>query len=227
MNHLLLLHGAIGSASQFASLRQKLENHYHLHVPDFPGHGGSPLPEQFSIPLFSQFIKDYCQQNELERVHIFGYSMGGYVALHLARTETVLVERVITLATKFDWDPVIAEKEISMLQPDKIEAKLPDFATSLRERHAPENWKTVLEKTAQMLRDLGAANALVPPRWSEIQQHVLLVLGDRDKMVSQEETMAVYRQLQQGQYCVLPGTAHPIESVDPELIECIIRRFFG
>ena len=227
MNHLLLLHGAIGSASQFASLRKKLENHYHLHVPDFPGHGGSPIPEQFSIPLFSQFIKDYCQQNELERVHIFGYSMGGYVALHLVRTETVLVERVITLATKFDWNPVIAEKEISMLQPDKIEAKLPDFATSLRERHAPENWKTVLEKTAQMLRDLGAANALVPPRWSEIQQHVLLVLGDRDKMVSQEETMAVYRQLQQGQYCVLPATAHPIESVDPELIECIIRRFFG
>ena len=150
-----------------------------------------------------------------------------FILLWLIFRQVLTTGELITLATKFDWDPVIAEKEISMLQPDKIEAKLPDFATCLRERHAPENWKTVLEKTAQMLRDLGAANALVPPRWSEIQQHVLLVLGDRDKMVSQEETMAVYRQLQQGQYCVLPGTAHPIELVHPELIECIIRRFFG
>ena len=227
MNHLLFLHGAIGSASQLESLRKRLDKHYHVHVPDFPGHGGTPIPEKFSIPLFARFIKDYCRQNGLERVQIFGYSMGGYVGLHLAQTETALVEKVITLATKFNWDPVIAEKETSMLQPDKIETKLPSFAASLRERHAPENWKTVLEKTAQMLQGLGAAKASVSPRWSEIQQPVLVVLGDRDKMVSQEETLAVYRQLPQGQYCVLPGTAHPIESVDPELIECIIRRFFG
>jgi pimeloyl-ACP methyl ester carboxylesterase len=227
MNHLLLLHGAIGSASQFAPLRKKLENDYYVHAPDFPGHGGSPIPEKFSIPLFSQFTQDYCRQHKLQQVQIFGYSMGGFVGLHLARNEPGLVSSVITLATKFDWDPVIAEKEISMLQPDRIEAKLPSFATSLRERHAPENWKMVLEKTTHMLRDMGTDNTSSTPRWSEIEQPVLLVLSDRDKMVSQEETLAVYRQLKQGQYCVLPGTAHPIESVDTELLKYIIRRFPG
>lgn len=48
------LHGAIGSSPQFQRLLTKLSTVFlSVHLFDFVGHGGKPLPEQpFSIELF-------------------------------------------------------------------------------------------------------------------------------------------------------------------------------
>ena len=47
-----------------------------------------------------------------------GHSMGGYVALKLALKRPELVDRIITLGTKFNWTPEVAAKEVKMLNPD-------------------------------------------------------------------------------------------------------------
>jgi hypothetical protein len=54
----------------------------------------------------------------------------------------------------------------------------------------------------------------------------MLLLGDRDKMVLLEETVAVYKSLPNAQMAVLPCTAHPIEQVDIALLDFFVRRFF-
>ena len=53
----------------------------------------------------------------------------------------------------------------------------------------------------------------------------MLMLGDRDKMVSIEETVNVYRQLTDARFSVLPGTPHAIEAVDWSLVVPILLRF--
>src|SRR5689334_18463481 len=100
MKDLLLLHGAVGSADQLFSLKEKLASRYRIHVPEFPGHGQTVSEEAFSIELFVSYLVDYCKTEKLERVSIFGYSMGGYVALTLALQHPELIEKIITLATK-------------------------------------------------------------------------------------------------------------------------------
>ena len=65
-----------------------------------------------------------------------------------------------------------------------------------------------------MLRELGRDNPLKPVDYICIQQPVLLLLGDRDKMVSLEETSEVLLNLPNGRLNVLPETPHPIEKVD-------------
>src|ERR1051326_9543575 len=82
---LLLLHGAIGSKVQLEPLASLLGDKYSVHSMNFSGHGGEPLPEQFSIAGFANDVLSYLEGNNLPRVNIFGYSMGGYVALYLAR----------------------------------------------------------------------------------------------------------------------------------------------
>ena len=137
--------------------------------------------------------------------------MGGYVALYLAKHHPEKIESVITLATKFQWDNDIAAKEIKMLQPLVIEEKLPKFALQLAERHHPADWKMVLEKTADMLVEMGKQNPLQPTDFKSIQCPVLLMLGDRDKMVSLAETVEMYNLLASSQLAVLPkkiGRAH-------------------
>lgn len=227
MKHVLLLHGAIGSAAQLEPLKENLNGSFHLHLLNFPGHGGSSMPLQFSISFFADYVQQYCVAHQLTRVSIFGYSMGGYVGLYLARQNPGLVEKLVTLATKFHWDEAIAAREVKMLQPEVIEQKLPQFAATLQQRHAPNDWKQVLQMTGNMLRELGSANALQREGYAAISTPALIMLGDRDKMVGMEETIAVYRQLPQAQLAFLPATPHPIEQVDTSLVGRLVQGFLG
>lgn len=225
MEPLILLHGALGSRTQLGSLAEQLAQHYDVHVLNFPGHGGTPLPEQFSIPFFAQYVQQYCAQKGLTKVALFGYSMGGYVAFYLARHQPELVSRILTLATKFHWNESTAAKEVKMLQPEVIQQKVPQFAHTLQQRHQPADWKEVLRLTAHMLEGLGRQNVLSPDDYKAITCPCLIMLGDRDKMVTLEETVAVYQQLPQGQLAVLPNTPHPLEGVASDRLTWMIRQF--
>ena len=101
---LLLLHGALGSESQLHPLKEMMNGGYDVHSFNFAGHGGKALPETFSIKSFAEETVLFCEANEIKSVSIFGYSMGGYVALYLAKHYPYLVESVITLGTKLRWD---------------------------------------------------------------------------------------------------------------------------
>jgi pimeloyl-ACP methyl ester carboxylesterase len=213
---LLLLHGAIGASRQLQAVADKLSEHYDVHLFDFPGHGGKELPDEpFSIPFFSDAVLRYIQNNNLQPVTIFGYSMGGYVGMYLAKHYPDIISRVITLGTKFHWDEATAAKEIKMLDADTITAKVPAFAATLAEMHT--DWKAVLQKTADMLRGIDTLDC------KGITVTSLIMLGDRDKMVTLQETESVYRSLPNAQMAVLPGTPHPIEQVNPSLLAHLLK----
>lgn len=228
MQQILLLHGAIGAMDQLSELENELADSFEVNRLNFSGHGGSPFSgEPFSIALFAEEVVSFLDKKKIETISIFGYSMGGYVAMYLAKHHPQKVHKIITLATKFNWDEAIAAKEMKMLNAEKIEEKLPDFAGSLQKRHTPNNWKTVLEKTVSMLFEMGKNNSLRSGDYGDIKHPVLVMLGDRDKMVSLDETLEVYKALPNAQLAVLPATTHPIEMVDPGRLAYELRRFLG
>ena len=86
MQHLLLLHGAIGSKEQLFPLAKVLREKYTVHTLNFTGHGGENIPEEpFSIELFAKDVLRYMDQHNIEHTSLFGYSMGGYVAMYLQK----------------------------------------------------------------------------------------------------------------------------------------------
>ncbi|HPH98925.1 MAG TPA: alpha/beta fold hydrolase [Chitinophagaceae bacterium] len=226
MEHLILLHGAIGSKQQFASLQTLLSAHYHVHTFNFYGHGGDDFADQpFSIPLFAEQVINYIESIDLQRVHIFGYSMGGYVALYIAKHHPSMVQKIITLGTKFYWDTHIAFKEAQQLQPTIIEQKIPAFAKVLQERHTTHQWSNVLNQTADMLIAMGENNHLHEDDYASITSPVCVMLGDRDKMVTLQETLNVYTKLPNAQMAMLPNTPHIIEQVNMGLLCYMIHHF--
>lgn len=226
MKHLLLLHGAIGAMDQFGPLSEALKDDFTIHTLNFSGHGGRPIPESFSIGAFADDVLDYLSQNSIGTIDIFGYSMGGYVALYLARHYPERVGRIFTLATKFSWAPEIAAHETKMLDAKKIAVKIPAFADQLEQRHKPSDWRQVLSKTAAMMTDMGAGNPLRAEDFPQISHPVMVGIGDRDAMVTLDETIVVYRALQQANLVVLPATQHPLEKVDTGRLASEIKSFF-
>lgn len=214
MDNLLLLHGALGSAATLTPLQQALQAKYNVYTLNFSGHGGLAMPEQpYSMELFARDILAFLDKQGMEQAHIFGYSMGGYAALYFALHYPERVSSIFTLATKFDWSPEAAEKESKMLNPAKIEEKVPQFANTLSGRHAPQDWKQVMYKTAEMMKHLGSAPVLTTKNLPQVQTQVRLAVGDRDNMVTIEETLWAYRLLPNASMLVLPATRHPLETV--------------
>jgi esterase/lipase len=226
MKNIVLLHGAIGAKDQLQPLADLLKNDFIVHVFNFSGHGGKPFAEEhFSIEAFAAELQEYFLTQEIEQASVFGYSMGGYVALYLAKQQPQLFNKIITLATKFQWDETIVAKEVSMLNTEIILEKVPVFAEQLKQRHAPNDWKLVLNKTKTMLLQMGKENPLHPNDYTTIDQPVLLLLGDNDKMVTREETEAVQKALPNSRFQLMEQTAHPIEKIKNEVLADIIREF--
>jgi pimeloyl-ACP methyl ester carboxylesterase len=225
---LVLLHGALGAASQFAPWLPLLESHFEVHTLDFEGHGAQPFAARpFAIAHFAENLEAFLAQNGLTQVHVFGYSMGGYVAVYLARRKPELFRKIFTFATKLDWSPEGAAREVRLLDIDTILSKVPKFAQMLETRHHGNDWRQHLAHTADMMRALGAQPALLEEDFASLQVPVCMGIGDRDTMVTLEETIAAYRLLQDAQLLVLPATPHPIEKIDAARICGEIVRYFG
>lgn len=223
--NLILLHGAIGAASQLEKLADQLKENFNIYTFDFEGHGKNVNSvRDFRIEYFAENLEDFIQQNQLQHTSIFGYSMGGYVALYLASQKPLLINKIITLATKFDWNPTSSIKESALLNPEKIEIKLPQFASSLEQRHLL-NWKTILNKTAEMMLHLGNQPLLTSTVFSKINCPVKITVGDTDTMVSINESTNASTQIKNAELQIIQGFQHPIEKIDCEILAGITSDF--
>ena len=211
----LLLHGALGAAASMTPLAERLAPRFTVHGLDFAGHGAAPMPDgPLSVESLADQVVQYVEEHDLAPARIFGYSLGGYVALHLAATRPRLVARVATLATKLAWTPEVSMQMARQFDAGTIRAKAPKFAEALERLHTGAGWVALLGATREMLDDLGAHPRLTPELLATIAQPVRLGVGDRDVTVSVEETLAAMRSLPSAELEVHPATPHALERVD-------------
>jgi pimeloyl-ACP methyl ester carboxylesterase len=88
---LLLLHGFGTSRADFTGLVPELARDFDVMSMDLPGHGSSPMIE--GIPTVAALTDAVARDIDalgLERVHILGNSLGGRVAIELARRRRAL-----------------------------------------------------------------------------------------------------------------------------------------
>lgn len=104
---------------------------------------------------------------------------------------------------------------------------MPKFAQQLNNLHAPLDWKEVLKGTAQMMVDLGNGSGLTDVEIASIQIPVLIGIGEKEKMVSIEESKRVADLLPNGKMMVFENFQHPIEKVDLQVLRMILltRKF--
>jgi len=224
----ILLHGALGDAGQLAPLATRLARVARVTVVEFEGHGATPLRGRpLRIESFASAVVEEMDRRGIGRANLFGYSMGGYVALFLAATAPERIARVSTLATKLAWTPEVAERECAMLDAATIRSKVPKFAAALEARHTAAGWEALLTHTAELLRELGERPSITDALLASITQPVRIGVGDRDATVTLDESAAAARRLAQGELEVHPRTPHPFEKAPIERIAMSQTEFFG
>ncbi len=159
---------------------------------------------------------------------LFGYSMGGYVGLALEAHVPGSFAGIITLGTKYVWDPSSAEREASRLDPAMIAAKVPRFAEALAARHAEAGgWEAVVLRTAMLLRDNGADPLLTPDVLARVGIPVTVAVGARDDTVSVGESTSSAAHMPHARCVVLDDVPHPIERVPVDTIVSLVDDLMG
>lgn len=221
--HVLILHGALGSASQMQSLFSSAVDFTPLFF-EFPGHGkNQDIDQPWTVQLFQDSLEDFCRMQTIP-LYVFGYSMGGYIALSLALSRPELFQGILTLGTKLAWDKSTAEKESSRLNPEIIQVKVPSIADTLKARHGENHWIDVLRKTSELMHSIGINPTLSISRMKNIKVPVHYCLADQDSLVSREETIAFQNATSGSVFTLLENSFHPIEQVHIQLIFSEIRK---
>ncbi|QJR35728.1 alpha/beta fold hydrolase [Gemmatimonas groenlandica] len=218
---IVVVHGALGSAAQMQPVADALSALGEVHTIEFPGHGETPPGEVVPFAMYSLIdaLRAGIASRRLRQPLVFGYSMGGYVALLLESLSPGTLGGIVTLGTKIEWTPEVAAGAIARLDASVLRTKVPVFAEQLRVRHANAGgWEQVLTSTAALLGALGQRPRLTAQTLAAVTIPVRVAAGSRDDTLADGEAARLGALLPNATYTSLPDVPHPIERVPTALV---------
>jgi len=99
---LVFLHGFTGSSRDFLTLPPAITSRYRCLIPDLPGHGQTRISEDatvFQTESQVALLEQWLHELEQQQIHLFGYSMGGRLALQYAVTHRNEVRSLLLVST--------------------------------------------------------------------------------------------------------------------------------
>ncbi len=242
---LVLVHGWGMHGGVFAELEPHLATRFRVHVVDLPGHGHSTLSGAFELPVLARHVTETLAGCLTGPALWAGWSLGGMLALQVAADYTDMVDRLVLIASapRFaraaDWP--------AGMDPDT----LADFGNRLAEDHAGILQRflalqTLGEPTARTtLRTLRAALDSAPTpdpialaaglqilqeadlrdAWKTVTDPVLLIGGERDRLVHPDALAAAVDLRPQTKWQRIPAAGHAPFVSHPEAVAGAITEF--
>ena len=189
---IVLLHGANGAREEMTPLAALLPPPLRPFAPNWLGHGGRPPPgADYSVAALVDDLIATLDREGISRCFLFGYSIGGYLALALARRQPERVRGIATLATRHIWDRESVDHLVHLADPARLTRPGNPRAAELARVHHPTDWQLVNGANRRMFADLGASPPLSDDDLRAIAAPVLVLNGTQDPLVSVDESQAL------------------------------------
>jgi esterase len=242
---LVLLHGLLGSGSNWGSLARQLAGQARVLAPDLRNHGASPHDGDMSYDAMAADLLELLDELELPRVHLLGHSMGGKAAMTFACRWPERVDRLL-LAD-------ITEREFGEQEHrwifDALQALEPDRLHSPRDadralRHAVSQPElraflaTTLERNPEgpglrfrvnlpvLSREYGRIRGLTPLD-GVFPGPALLVRGGDSDYVTEEDLPRMRRWFPRLELETVAGAGHWLHADQPAAFRELCVRFYG
>jgi pimeloyl-[acyl-carrier protein] methyl ester esterase len=238
---LLFLHGWGLNLRVFDALLPALPGYRHVRV-DLPGHGKSPWdPAAADLTGLAQCVHDAARAHA-RSCFVFGWSLGGEIALELAIQAPSFVERLVLVAAtpKFtasdDWPHGMAAETL-----ERFEAALGrDWRGTVRDfLELQVRGSAVGDRVLRNLQHALASQGEASPealaagletlrrldlrgRLGDLRQPALVVAGQYDRITPPDASRALARQLPAARYLELRRAGHaPFLSHTYQLAEAV------
>ncbi len=223
---LVLLHGAFGTVEMWGEYLPHLVKTHQVIVVELQGHGHT---RDVDRPLcFTQMANDVAallEHLQVRDADIFGYSMGGTVALALAIAHPHLVGSVALLgagagSSKNTFTPESYAQMQSIVPEEFNYPQVKDPYT--RVAPDPSKWTELVSKVLALDAEFLGFDATV---LASISTRTLLMIGDRDGL-RVEHVVECYRLIPNAQLAVLPNADHFYHSMEANVI-AILSAFWA
>ena len=234
----LLLHGALSDDLQnWRLIHEPLARKHRVIGLDLRGHGQSDNPSGiFTLDALRDDILDVLDLLQLDRVHVLGASLGGYVGLALRFYHPKRVGSLATAGSKIGWDRETAENRAAFFHPENILKAHPLWAPHLAKAHGghygPAHWKTLVKNVRELLQTLPDEPAVQYEALKRETLPLFYAVGDRDDLVPLEEVVRIRHARPDAAILVAPKAGHLFREYNQELfvagyMEFLRRNPFG
>ncbi len=236
---LLLLHGGYGTTDMFNPVRDGLAHGRQTIAVDLQGHGRTAdIDRPLRFENIADDIGGLIDRLGFETVDLFGYSLGGGVALRTAIQYPLRIRKLVLVSTPFrqtDWYAEVREGMYSQTRPEAAEMlkHTPLYEDYARVAPRPGDWPVLVGKMGRLLSQEYDWSGEI----GRIQAQTMIVYGDADS-ISPVHAAEFFELLgggkQEGKWdgsgmpkarlAILPGTTHYTIFTSPLLAE-VVRRF--
>jgi pimeloyl-ACP methyl ester carboxylesterase len=216
----LLLHGFCETHEIWNSVLDKLSLVYRMYCPDLPGFGQSPLPEgKLSIPIIATLVINWIEKNNIHNLVVIGHSLGGYVALEIAKQRPHMINGVglFHSTAKADTEPKKAnrDKVVEFVSKNGAKPFLDSFVPTLFYRKDNPKMEHVQKICSGTNKDTIIAYSLAMRDRSDYQDSlantpipILFVSGAHDSFIPTEDNISQANLCKNPQLVVMEETNH-------------------
>jgi pimeloyl-ACP methyl ester carboxylesterase len=244
---LLLIYGNADFAYTWhRNLRPLAEAGFRVIAYDYPGCGGSALPDgfRFGVDDLAALTLELLDALDVERAHLIGHSMGGGVGLHLTVYHADRLRRVVLLAPVcyhalyrpfiylFRWLPFCALARCvagpwmagQTLVREYVDTTLLTHQVQAQYRLVCQRPEFIRATIAQLRDYWNGAFAETALCYSEIAVPLHLIWGERDITVSVHFGRSLATDTGAG-LTVIPGVGHLAHQARPEAFNDVAIQF--
>ena len=227
---LVVLHGALGSTElETDRLIRLWERTFRVWALDFAGHGRSAALGRSAPPGGAPTWETYTADAVALLDHmgaparVFGFSMGGAVALATALARPDAVARLAVHGVNVQWDEAEVEAMVGPMNPDRMRAEHPFWARRLEDVHGA-GWERLVADMIAFTRGLPDAH-LTDVELGRVACPTLVSHGDADRFFDVRHAVGLWRAVPGARLQVIPGLDHPIQGVDVPAFAGGVERF--
>ncbi|HEV8641760.1 MAG TPA: alpha/beta fold hydrolase [Methylomirabilota bacterium] len=232
---LLFLHGA-GGAGRWLPFHAELARRFTVYLPKHPGHGGAPAAEWIEhISDLAFHYLDLLDELKLDRVHLVGSSLGGWIAAEMATMASHRLKSLALIApVGIKVDGWIYPFLFAMELPQLVATVFHDQAKALA--LAPGDL-TNIDTLAELYRERAALarvswnpylyNPLLRRRLGRITAPTLLCWGERDRVAPLLCAEAWAKEIPGAQLRTFAASGHLPHLEEPEAVAAAVADFCG
>jgi 3-oxoadipate enol-lactonase len=238
---LLLLHAFPLDRQMWAPQLAALADITRVVAIDLPGFGESQAAP-FSIDGAADVVAEFLAERGIPKAVVCGLSMGGYVALALARRHADKIRGLILADTRAGIDDSTAranrDKSIALVNEkgslalfesmapkvlsDSVREGKPDLVARLKEIAAKQPPASVVAALAA-LRDRPDAN----PGLKAIAVPTLVIVGEYDQVTPPLSAANLSAQIRGSELVHIPGAGHLSNAENPDAFNAAVRGFLS
>jgi pimeloyl-ACP methyl ester carboxylesterase len=204
----LYLHSALTSSAEMQSIRSLFHERSSVAL-DLPGHGRSRETCTLTTSVIAEALDEFLNKLRISKVDIVGYSLGGYIALALAKRSPQKVRSVVTHAMKFYWTPEAIDNAVATFAKAPVEQRSIDAMASI-----------ILAFNREQLTADDIRSSDIP---------VLITTGERDEFVTAAEVGRLWNEVGNAKtsFAIIPNAGHSLRKLPLAEFEQVVREFWG